>query len=195
LDLIPPWITRYPNFREQWDPELMTLPGLSYSLAISGDGRTLATSDHDRALKVWDLSTGSEMAKFSYSDAGRVIAISRNGKTVACALMTGEIFLQSLTDEGESILMSDKKHIDSIAFSPNDNVLVALSSDYTLLLWDLETGAHPKYYYRTRRGRLPPPTRLLTMWANRTSRMRVCNHRGYICLGHQNSKSKDSHET
>jgi WD40 repeat protein len=132
-------MTRYPNFREQWDPELMTLPGPGYDLAISGDGKTLASTDHDGAVKVWDLSTGSEMAKFSCSDAGSAIAISRNGKTVARALTGGEISLQSLTDDGESILTSDNKDVRSIAFSPTNGVLAALSHDNTILLWDLET--------------------------------------------------------
>jgi WD40 repeat protein len=132
-------MTRYPNFRDQWDPELMTLPGSSYDLAISGDGKTLASMDKDSAVKVWDLSTGSEMTKFSHSDAGSAIAISRNGEMVALALMTGEISLQSLIDEGGSLLTSDHKRLKSIAFSPTNDVLVALSSDYALLLWDLKT--------------------------------------------------------
>ncbi|KAG5657303.1 hypothetical protein KAF25_005867 [Fusarium avenaceum] len=156
LHLIPVWITKYPEFREQWDPELMTLPGSNYNPAISGDGKTLVTRDPHGVTKIWDLSTGAEMAKFSCSSADNVQAISRNGGTVACALMNGKILLRSLTDEDESILVSDNKVIDSISFSPTEDLLAAFSSDYRLLIWDVKTSeliksvtmGHGKEVYR-----------------------------------------------
>ncbi|KAH6960223.1 hypothetical protein DER45DRAFT_557288 [Fusarium avenaceum] len=139
LDLIPTWVTRYPDFREQWDPELMTLPGSAYTFDISGDGKTLVSRDYDETMKVWDLSTGSEMARFSYPGTSSLMAISRNSKTVACVLTNRKILLQSLTDEDETLLLTDNKEVVSIAFSPTKDMLAALSIDNTLLIWDLKT--------------------------------------------------------
>jgi len=61
-NLIPPWITRYPGWRDEWGPELMALDGRSMQFDISMDGKVLVSAASEGSTKVWDIATGFQMA-------------------------------------------------------------------------------------------------------------------------------------
>ncbi len=89
-------------------------PGSIYTLCLSRDGRTLVSGGRDTTLKVWNLHTVSNYT--SISPMSRAI-----GDGLRC----------TLTGHSESI--------NTVAISPDGQLLVSGSEDNTIKLWDLET--------------------------------------------------------
>jgi WD40 repeat protein len=55
------------------------------SLALSGDGKRVATGHADRAIRVWDFATGKEVAKLEGHEAPPSVTLSPDGKQVLSA--------------------------------------------------------------------------------------------------------------
>ncbi len=109
-------------------------------LAISPDGRWLATSGHD-TIKVWDAkerhlvrtikTAGTYARDLAFSPDGRMIA-SSGGKTVDLwDLATGQR-IRTFKGHRESVL--------SIAFSPDGKLLASGSIDESAKIWHVATG-------------------------------------------------------
>jgi COMPASS component SWD3 len=89
--------------------------GSIYTLCLSPDGRSLVSGGRDTTLKVWNLDTIGNYN--SISPASRVI---------------GNGLVNTLTGHSESI--------NSLAISPDGQLLVSGSEDTTIKLWDIERG-------------------------------------------------------
>ncbi len=83
------------------------------SVALSPDGRTLASGSSDHTVKVWDLQTGELRYTLSgHSDPVNAIAISPSGQTAASGgedqtiklwdLQTGEL-RRTLSEKGSDV--------------------------------------------------------------------------------------------
>ena len=97
---------------------LRTLTGHSgsiYALSLSPDGRTLVSGSRDKTLRVWNFNT-----------VGNYNSISPTSRVISDALM------YTLTGHADSI--------NTIAISPDGQLLVSGSEDNTIKLWDLQTG-------------------------------------------------------
>ncbi|KAF4951958.1 hypothetical protein FGADI_7074 [Fusarium gaditjirri] len=119
LNLIPSWIARYPDWRDEWGSELMVLNERSYQFDISRDGETLVSADFQGTTTVWDITTGFETAKFHYPSKALHIVICR--------------------DKGETIITGTNMRFESIVASPTQDILASMSGDYTIQLWDLKS--------------------------------------------------------
>ncbi len=130
-------------------PELVvqTGPGWIQSMALSPDGRVLASAGLGNAIKLWDTVKGRELRtlvadnNFVYS-----IAFSPDGRTLASGdagpgrenkaielwdVRTGKR-LRKLTGHSDKII--------SMAFSPDGRILASGSWDKTIKIWDVGTG-------------------------------------------------------
>ena len=118
----------------------------SRSLAISVDGKTLATipasQQTGQLVVVWDMETRQPRATISGSSDGgsRVVSVSADGQIVA-ATVGNAIRIWSARDgrllaecQGHSSL------IRSLAFDPLGRTLVSRSRDQTMRFWDVATG-------------------------------------------------------
>ncbi|MBD1939202.1 WD40 repeat domain-containing protein [Microcoleus sp. FACHB-68] len=108
--------------------------GKVYSVAISADGKVLASGSHNGTVKLWNLRTGELLRTLAgHSLPVHSVAISSDGKILASGssdqtvklwnLQTGEL-LQTLTEHSEKV--------SSVAFSPDGQILVSCSSDMTI---------------------------------------------------------------
>jgi WD40 repeat protein len=113
-----------------------------HSLAISPDGRTLASGSFDKTIKLWQLSTGQLIHTLSKHSKGVLcVAISPDGKTLASGSFDETIKLWRL-DTGELIdtLKGHSSSVRSLAISPDSQTLISGSFDETIKLWRLDTG-------------------------------------------------------
>jgi WD40 repeat protein/energy-coupling factor transporter ATP-binding protein EcfA2 len=114
------------------------------SVALSSDGKMLATGSFDKTIKLWDVATGEAQATLEDESAYLIssIAFSPDGKMLAVVIgkdntvVLWDVALRkrlgTLNREGETGGAS------SLAFSPDSKTLVTGSySDSRIRLWDV----------------------------------------------------------
>lgn len=122
--------------------ELKGHTGSVMSVAFSSDGKTLASSSRDRAIHLWNVSTG-KLRKTLTGHDGDVysVAFSPDGRTLASGSGDRTVRLWDVETGKERLTL--KGHGDdvrSVAFSPDGKTLASGSKDKTLRLWDVPTG-------------------------------------------------------
>src|SRR3954452_12808884 len=59
-------------------------------VAVSPDGKTLASASSDKTIKLWDVATGKQRATLKgHTDGVSSVAFSPNGKTLASGSLDG----------------------------------------------------------------------------------------------------------
>jgi WD40 repeat protein/DNA-binding SARP family transcriptional activator len=124
-----------------------TIPHGGYSLDITADGTTLATTGAepaDNAVAVWDIRSGQELRRFSTLTPGRpTLAFSPSDRSLATGHNDGSIRLWD-ADTGEQLQIL-RGHEDTVgypAFSPDGRWLVSAAlDDPTVRIWDVTAGA------------------------------------------------------
>jgi WD40 repeat protein len=126
--------------------DLRTLRGHLSSVAYSPDGRTLASSSHDGAVKIWDAATGREVRTLR-GHMGTVtgVAYSRDGRALASAGwdQTVKLWDAATGQEIRTLKGSDSVVVSSflsVAFSPDGRTVASASTDHTVKLWNVATG-------------------------------------------------------
>ena len=137
------------------DP-LATLSGTGHksigALAFSPDGKILASGSWDMAIKLWDIATEENLSAFS----GQAFVFSPDGKTFAVISEYPTIQSPETTNnaqqesdrQGPSIRLFEtptRKHLltlsgETLAFSPDGEILASRDTDGTIRLWNPATG-------------------------------------------------------
>jgi WD40 repeat protein len=125
--------------------DLLTLKGHTGAVngvAISPDGRRLASASDDHSVKVWDARTGQEVFTFQgHSDGVSGVVFSPDGLRLAS---TSRDLTTKIWDAGTGQVACTIRHDDRVqglAFSPNGRFL-ATGGYYnqTVWLWDAQSG-------------------------------------------------------
>jgi WD40 repeat protein len=84
-------------------------------LAISPDGRTLASAEKDRAIRIWDLSTG-ELRSTIHDEVGwvKTIAFSPDGRRLAFGGQDGLVKFRDLARQMNPMIVKSKKASDDV---------------------------------------------------------------------------------
>ena len=108
-------------------------------LALSTDGKSFATGNVDRSVRLWNLGTGKSRV-FDQPAEVTAVAMSSDGTTLACGCTTGVVRLLDISGAEPKELHSFTQHIapiTALTFSPQGKYLFAGSKDGTFLSWNL----------------------------------------------------------
>ncbi len=157
--LVAAWIGQSPAGRERVDGQGDPLPpnalvrlgsqrfrgdavAVSRAIAMSPDGKVLASTEIGPVVRVWEAATGKILRElrghkgsvldFNFSPDGKVLASAGSDKTVRLwNIETGEVHLQ---------LEATPQAITSVAYSPDGAMIAGGCQDATIRLWDARTG-------------------------------------------------------
>jgi WD40 repeat protein len=110
-------------------------------VAFSPDGRRAASAD-GRAVRLWDLATGKQLARTEEHD-DRVIAVcfSPDGRRLASASEDRTVRLwDARTLEAVRIFRGHRDYVRAVTFSHRGKRLVSASMDGTIREWETDTG-------------------------------------------------------
>ncbi len=114
-----------------------------YALALSPDGKTLATGSYDQKIKLWNVETGTETALLKGHNGG-VFGLSYrlDGKVLASASADRTVKLwDATTGKRLDTLSQPLKEQSTVTFSPDGKSLVAAGVDNRIRLWSISADA------------------------------------------------------
>lgn len=119
---------------------------IAVDLALSPDGKLLATAYVGRGIQIWDVQSGASFFTSSYhSYIYSSVVFSPDGTELASVLGNNAIRIWDLTLD-VSVNPEEKKPTSSVTYSPDGARLALITDDYgipppfTIEIWDAVTG-------------------------------------------------------
>ncbi len=122
--------------KDEWEA-----PGKVKALAVSLDGKYLASGGTDKDITLWDAETGNKLPYSFKGHEGTIsgLAFSPDGKYLASASYDNTAILWDVkTGKVLQILDKHDDHVQKVAFSSNGKLLATSSSDTTVRLWKVD---------------------------------------------------------
>jgi tricorn protease-like protein len=137
--------------------------GFVYSVALSRDGRLLASASSDRTVRVWDVAAARCVAVLTgHTDEVFSAVFHPDGTRLASAGRDRAIWLWDLaTGQEVARLEGHTNYVFSLAFSPDGRSLVSGSGDGTVRIWDTEPPAKRHQACREAEALRPEAERLV----------------------------------
>ena len=108
-------------------------------LNFNPDGSIIAAAVSDKTIKLWNLSTGSEILTLENHDTSILHSISVDGNFIVGASCDGKVILWDLSSGKIINVINAYTIINSVAFSPSQGI-IATGEDYNIKLWKISSG-------------------------------------------------------
>jgi hypothetical protein len=115
-----------------------------YAMALSPDGKLLATGSYDQKIKLWGVEDGKEIRTLSgHNGCVHALSFRRDGKILASASADRTVKLWDVASgERRETLSQSLKELYALAFSPDGKRLLAAGADNRIRIWEVsETAA------------------------------------------------------
>ena len=131
---------RLPGQLQTWET-----PANVQSLAVSPDGKLLASGDTNGTISLWQAETGELVRRLEghserISESGG-LAFSPSGKLLASGSYDDTARVWDVgTGKTLQILKGHNDNVKGVAFSPDEKCIATSSTDKRLVLWEVESG-------------------------------------------------------
>ncbi|NJL35701.1 MAG: WD40 repeat domain-containing protein [Leptolyngbyaceae cyanobacterium RM2_2_4] len=118
------------------------VPGRRSRIALSNDGKTLATTGLDKIIKLWNLETAELILTFPTDHEYPIhsLTFSPDGETLASGSSDNTVKLWNREGELLHTLTGHESTVFSLQYSPNGKILATSDLDSTVNVWNPTTG-------------------------------------------------------
>jgi hypothetical protein len=125
---------------------IRSFPGDCLGMALSPDGKILASSSLSGPIHLWNVSNGNLIKNLEIENNNyfciRSIAFSNDGQLLAAGSDDKKILLWKV-DDGKliGIMLAHTEFLNLLVFSPNNELLASGSRDGTIRFWNTKDGS------------------------------------------------------
>lgn len=131
-------------------PEIYVQTGHSSpagAVALSGDGKFLASGSKDHTVKLWDMASGEELKTLrGHTEPVNSVAFSPDSKTLASGGWDGQVRLWDVASGRLLRSLSHDQGANTVAFSPDGRMLASGGFDFRIKVWEVTSGRELKSF-------------------------------------------------
>jgi len=112
--------------------------GSVQDIAVSPNGKFVATASGDNTAVVWEFLTDNPIASIFHDESVGSVDFSPDSKYLATASNDGTARVWDVTSNKEVVRVDHDDRVNSVVFSPNGKYLATASMDSTARVWNVE---------------------------------------------------------